>query len=85
MLRTLIKVTFGYPAIFDEGFRQECQINNAHVVAGCMDPGIKAFIAVVRLQNISPRKAADGAPAGKTCATNRSQWPVFYACVACAA
>lgn len=34
MLRTLIKVTFGYPAIFDE-VRQECQINNAHVVAGC--------------------------------------------------
>lgn len=26
MLRTLIKVTFGYPAIFDE-VRQECQIN----------------------------------------------------------
>ncbi|EBS1324850.1 hypothetical protein D6T51_12050 [Salmonella enterica subsp. enterica serovar Muenchen] len=25
---------FGYPAIFDE-VRQECQINNAHVVAGC--------------------------------------------------
>lgn len=34
MLRTLIKVTFAYPAIFDE-VRQECQINNAHVVAGC--------------------------------------------------
>ncbi|APT77515.1 hypothetical protein KY1_11178 [Salmonella enterica subsp. enterica serovar Cerro str. FSL R8-0235] len=34
MLRTLIKVTCGYPAIFDE-VRQECQINNAHVVAGC--------------------------------------------------
>ncbi|MCD3056027.1 hypothetical protein GFJ87_21025 [Salmonella enterica subsp. enterica serovar Enteritidis] len=33
MLRTLIKVTFAYPAIFDE-VRQECQINNAHVVAG---------------------------------------------------
>ncbi|EIE2451632.1 hypothetical protein LC006_001081 [Salmonella enterica subsp. enterica serovar Enteritidis] len=44
MLRTLIKVTFAYPAIFDEvrqecqindEVRQECQINNAHVVAGC--------------------------------------------------
>ena len=33
MLRTLIKVTFGYPSIFDE-VRQECQINNAHVDAG---------------------------------------------------
>lgn len=36
MLRTLIKVTFAYPAIFDE-VRQECQINNAHVVAGFFD------------------------------------------------
>lgn len=57
MLRTLIKVTFGYPAIFDE-VRQECQINNAHVVAGC-GSGIKAFIAVVRAAEHQSEKAAD--------------------------
>ncbi|HIA1909698.1 TPA: hypothetical protein ACWPEL_004132 [Salmonella enterica subsp. enterica serovar Enteritidis] len=45
MLRTLIKVTFAYPAIFDE-VRQECQIN-------------KAFIAVVRAAEHQSEKAAD--------------------------
>ncbi len=62
-LRTLIKVTFGYPARFLTRFGRSQIGTNARVVASDVDPGIKAFIAVVRLQNISRRSSGRG---GKT-------------------
>ncbi len=46
MLRTLIKVTFGYPAIFDE-VRRNAK-STMRMLSPDVDPGIKAFIAAVR-------------------------------------
>lgn len=46
MLRTLIKVTCGFPAISDEVGRNSKSI--MRMLAPDVDPGIKAFMAVVK-------------------------------------
>lgn len=46
MLRTLIKVTCGYPAISDEVGRNSKSI--MRMLSPDVDPGVKAFMAVVR-------------------------------------
>ena len=52
MLRTLIKVTCGYPAISDEVGR------NSKSIMRMLSPGVKAFMAVVRAAERQSEKAA---------------------------
>ncbi|HCL5256815.1 TPA: hypothetical protein N2G22_002426 [Salmonella enterica] len=56
MLRTLIKVTCGYPAISDEAGRNSKSI--MRMLSPDVDPGVKAFMAVVRAAERQSEKAA---------------------------
>lgn len=56
MLRTLIKVTCGYPAISDEVGRNSKSI--MRMLSPDVDPGVKAFMAVVRAAERQSEKAA---------------------------
>lgn len=57
MLRTLIKISCGCPAISDEAGRSSKSI--MRMLSPDVDPGIKAFIAVVRAAEHQSEKAAD--------------------------
>lgn len=84
MLRTLIKVTCGYPAISDEVGRNSKSI--MRMLSPDVDPGVKAFMAVVRAAERQSEKAAARAKyiKSETVTTNRPQWPVFMS-AGCAA
>lgn len=56
MLRTLIKVTCGYPAISDEVGRNSKSI--MRMLSPDVDPGVKAFMPVVRAAERQSEKAA---------------------------
>lgn len=77
MLRTLIKVT-SVILRFLTRFGRNAK-STMRMLSPDVDPGIKAFIAVVRAAEHQSEKAADQVKPTepKTCATNRSQWPVF--------
>lgn len=58
MLRTLIKVTCGYPAISDKVGRNSKSI--MRMLSPDVDPGVKAFMAVVRAVERQPEKSGPG-------------------------
>lgn len=58
MLRTLIKVTCGYPAISDKVGRNSKSI--MRMLSPDVDPGVKAFMAVVRAVERQSEKSGPG-------------------------